>query len=147
MRNELDDLLCQRYPLIFAERQLSEGESCMERGFACDDGWFDLIDTLCMELQQQTDQNKAPQLVCKQVKEKFGELRFGVRGATDIQRGMVMLASAMSTRICEECGASGRLVINGGCWMCRCPTHTPDGAKPAPDEMPGLIGLAAAARG
>jgi hypothetical protein len=41
MRKELDDLLCQRYPLIFSERNMSMKETCMCWGFSCGDGWFD----------------------------------------------------------------------------------------------------------
>ena len=96
MRKTLDDLLCERYPLIFAERNLSMQESCMYWGFACDDGWFTLIDTLCAKLQAHTDLNGAPQVVATQVKEKYGELRFYVQAADKYQHGMIAFATAMS---------------------------------------------------
>ena len=63
MRKDLDNLLCQRYPLIFADRSRSIKESCMGWGFSCGDGWFDLIDSLCERLQFWTDHNHAPQIV------------------------------------------------------------------------------------
>lgn len=96
MRKTLDDLLCERYPLIFAERNLSMQKSCMYWGFACDDGWFTLIDTLCAKLQAHTDLNGAPQVVATQVKEKYGELRFYVQAADKYQHGMIAFATAMS---------------------------------------------------
>ena len=52
-----------------------------------------------------------PQLVARQVKEKFGGLRFYVQAGSDVQRGMITLAEAMSYRICDLCG--GRAELRG----------------------------------
>ena len=38
MKKELEELLCQRYPELFAERTLSPEVSCMGRGMECGDG-------------------------------------------------------------------------------------------------------------
>ena len=127
MRKELDELLCTRYPQIFAERNRSIAESCMGFGFACGDGWFTLVDTLCARLQFETDRNGAPQVVAAQVKEKFGGLRFYVRHATDQQSGMIDMAVALSAHICEVCGHPGQVLVHGVA-MTRCPEHTPEGA-------------------
>ncbi len=43
MRQELDNLLCQRYPEIFADRHADSTASGMGWGFCCGDYWFDLI--------------------------------------------------------------------------------------------------------
>ena len=122
MRQELDDLLCERYPLIFARRH---GESCMARGFSCGDGWFSLIDTLCRHLQFDTDRNDAPQVVAEQVKEKLGTLRFYAKSSNEHQRGMIDFACAISARLCEECGSPGTLIEDRGCYMTRCAEHAP----------------------
>ena len=103
MRRELDELLCERYPLIFAQRTMDA--SCMSQGFSCADGWFTLIDALCECLQFDIDHNGGPQVVAVQVKEKLGALRFYVRPSSERQRGMIDLACAMSTRLCEKCGS------------------------------------------
>lgn len=125
MKKELDDLLCERYPAIFAERRLPKSETCMCWGFDCGDGWFSLIDTLCASLQFETEHNKAPQVVTRQVKEKKGQLQFYANG-NDYQAGMIAFASAMSRRICEECGQPGELLVRpGGVQMVRCPVHMP----------------------
>lgn len=108
MKNELDDLLFQRYPAIFARRNLSPEDSCMVRGIECGDGWFDLIDALCEVLQFATDHSGAPQIEAVQVKEKFGTLRFYCRNSSDEQCGMINMAVSLSGRICEECGAPRR---------------------------------------
>lgn len=122
MREELDDLIYQRYPSLFGAR--SQPESGMAWGFTCGDGWFDLIDTLCNEIQCWTADGSMPPVTVVQVKEKFGSLRFRYRGGDEQTRGMVRMAEAMSTRLCEECGAPGTFVGI----MTRCKTHALDGA-------------------
>lgn len=62
MNQELDDLLCSRYPKIFARRQAKD--STMHYGFCCGDGWFNLIDGLCTSLQFMTDERGAASACC-----------------------------------------------------------------------------------
>ena len=129
MKNELDTLLCQRYPLIFADRHRPMLETCMCWGFSCGDGWFDLIDALCERLQFWTDHNRAPQVVAAQVKEKFGALCFYPRGAASSeQNGMIWMAQAMSARICDQCGKPGQTLVHEHRHMTRCAEHAPEGA-------------------
>ena len=129
MKTELQTTLHQRYPLIFAERP----------GIACGDGWFDLLDVLCERLQDWTDRNGAPQVAAHQVKEKFGELRFYPRDASQEQRGMIWMAESMSSRICEQCGRPGALLVAGAV-MTRCPEHTPADAMPRDEFMRKQVG-------
>ena len=128
MKKELDELLCQRYPLIFADRRRSIKESCMGWGFSGGDGWFDLIDTLCERLQFWTDRNGAPQVVAQQVKEKFGTLCFYPREANQTQRGMIYMAEALSARICDQCCRPGQTLVHEHWHMTRCAEHAPVGA-------------------
>lgn len=127
MKKELDALLCERYPLIFADRHGDMTKTCMVRGFECGDGWFELVDTLCACLQSRTRNNDGPQVVAIQVKEKMGVLAFYVDQADEEQWGMIAMAEAMSARICEECGAPGQ-VLAQGMFLTRCPAHAPAGA-------------------
>ena len=107
MRKELDDLLCQRYPKIFAERNLPKNQTCMCWGFTHEDGWFTIVDRLCATIQWHLDQfPHIPQVVAKQVKEKFGGLRFYYEGGDDVVDGAVRLAEALSLRTCEDCGTT-----------------------------------------
>ena len=46
MREELDNLLCEKYPLLYRDRNSPMTETCMCWGFCCGDGWFNIIDTL-----------------------------------------------------------------------------------------------------
>jgi len=100
MDEELDEKLCSKYPLIFADRHRSVMETAMCWGFECGNGWYDLIDTLCDTIQHHIDCRKRqrevmlskihgdipeeiPQVVAEQVKEKFGRLRFYYRGGDE----------------------------------------------------------------
>jgi hypothetical protein len=56
-----------------------------------------------------------PQVVAKQVKEKFGTLRFYYEGGNDYIDGMIAMAEAMSAHICETCGKPGTLRGRG--WL------------------------------
>ena len=127
MRQELEELLCTRYPLIFQNRSSAISTNRTRWGFSCGDGWFDLIDTLCERLQFGIDHNNAPQVVASQVKEKWGQMSFYIREANDEQRGMVLMAQALSGRICEVCGKPGRLLVHQA-HMTRCQDHAPEGA-------------------
>jgi len=55
MRKELDELLCARYPKIFRDRNAPANETCMCWGFDCGDGWFNIIDQLCANIQRHID--------------------------------------------------------------------------------------------
>ena len=51
MRKELDELLCEKYPKIFRDRSAPMNQTCMCWGFDCGDGWFNIIDQLCANIQ------------------------------------------------------------------------------------------------
>ncbi len=51
MNNQLDEQLCERYPKIFKNRYADMHTTAMCWGFECGDGWFNIIDTLCAEIQ------------------------------------------------------------------------------------------------
>ena len=46
MREELDKLLCEKYPLLYRDRNAPMTETAMCWGFCCGEGWFNIIDTL-----------------------------------------------------------------------------------------------------
>lgn len=127
MKQELDKLLCERYPKIFAERHSPMTETAMCWGFEHGEGWFNIIDQLCGNIQNHIDWQakqgrEIPQVVAEQVKEKFGTLRFYYRGGDDIIDGMVRMAESMSGVTCEECGAPGE--TGGQGWIStRCEAH------------------------
>ena len=131
MTPELDQHIREKYPLIFPDR-------CE---MSINDGWFDIIDMLCANIQNRIDnavtqrkyaiewnedvndpdfewtkfgereERKVPELieqvVAKQIKEKFGTLRFYYDGGDDYIRGLEAMAASMTSRICEQCGSPG----------------------------------------
>ena len=122
MDADLQKQLYDRYPLIFQERVLPMAETAMCWGIATGNGWYHLIDGLCAQLQRETDQDGVPQIIATQVKEKFGTLRFHTREANERQSAMIDLASELSSRICDQCGAPGQLRTSG--WHAtRCEAH------------------------
>ena len=127
MKQELDKYLCKVFPKIFAERNLSMQETAMCWGFDCGDGWFNIINQLCQNIQHHIDwKNKekevVAQVVVSQVKEKYGTLRFYYSGGDDTIDGMVSMAESMSGVTCEECGNIGES-NNGGWIKVLCETH------------------------
>jgi len=124
MDADLQEELIARYPLIFQERGMPMSETAMCWGITCGNGWFHLLDALCAQLQSETSRDGAPQVIATQVKEKYGTLRFYARITNDRQDAMIDLAEELSGRICETCGAPGKLLLNG--WvMTRCASHSP----------------------
>ena len=116
MKPELDEFLCQKYPKIFKNRHTNIQDTCMAWGFECDDGWFNIIDVLCHEIQSHVDwkskdlseeEKESLQVVAEQVKEKFGTLRFYYSGGDDVVEGMVSIAESLTHRMCESCGNVG----------------------------------------
>ena len=55
MKKELDDYLCNKYPKIFADRNKDMQETCMCWGFDHGNGWFNIIDQLCANIQHHID--------------------------------------------------------------------------------------------
>ena len=120
MKQELDKLLCERYPKMMVNRNLPMQETCMCWGFECGNGWFNILDQLMGNIQHHIDwKNKKEEVVAQvtldQVKEKFGTLRFYYTGGDDVIDGMVRMAESMSGVTCEECGNPGKRI--GGGWV------------------------------
>lgn len=55
MRDELDKKLCEKYPKIFRDRYAPINDTCMGWGFSCNDGWYNIIDILCANIQHHID--------------------------------------------------------------------------------------------
>ena len=120
MKQELDKLLCEKYPKMMVNRNLPMMETCMCWGFACGDGWYNILDQLMGNIQHHIDwKNKKEEVVAQvtldQVKEKFGTLRFYYTGGDDYIDGMVTMAESMSGVTCEECSAPAK--THGPGWI------------------------------
>jgi len=118
MRQELDELLCEKYPKMMVNRNKHMTETTMCWGFECGDGWFNIINQLMSQIQHHVDWKQdrkerfnqgdgCVQVTLDQVKEKLGTLRFYYTGGDDHIRGLVTMAEAMSGVTCEKCGNAG----------------------------------------
>lgn len=58
MKPELDKALCEKYPKIFADRNAPVTETPMGFGFECGDGWYDIIDALCSNIENRLYNNR-----------------------------------------------------------------------------------------
>lgn len=55
MKQELDKLLCEKYPKMMVNRNKPMQETCMCWGFDCGDGWFNILDQLMGNIQHHID--------------------------------------------------------------------------------------------
>ena len=139
MKQELDKLLCEKYPKMMINRNKDMKETCMCWGFECGDGWFNILDQLMGNIQHHIDWKEKqhnwavtfnsktkpeefrevpeliPQVTLDQVKEKFGTLRFYYSGGDDYISGLVSMAESMTEVTCEVCGNRGERI--GGGWI------------------------------
>jgi hypothetical protein len=127
MRKELDEALCKKYPEIFRDRHGDMRSTAMVWGFECGDGWYDIIDAACAQIENRAYNNRLNNVQCHpvvatQVKEKYGTLRFYYVGGDDYVDGVVGMAEAVSAVTCETCGAPGRL-REGGWIRTLCDEH------------------------
>jgi hypothetical protein len=121
MKQDLDNYLCTTYPKLFVNRNKPMTETCMCWGFECGNGWFNILNQLCQNIQHHLDwKNRdgqvVPQVTVDQVKEKFGTLRFYYTGGDDYISGLVSMAESMSGVTCESCGNIAESGSNGG-WV------------------------------
>jgi hypothetical protein len=106
MKTELQNILFEKYPSIFAQRFLSKSKTSMCYGIACPDHWYSLIDTLCHHIQIYTinyNKHNDNSIICQatQVKQKFGGLRFYVNVKNDYIKGLINMTESVS-RIIKE---------------------------------------------
>ena len=135
MNEKLQNDLVKAYPTIFKNIGGDPMVTCMAWGIECNDGWYDLLDTLCYSIQQHCNATNARyiietdkyelveegnpeyvQVVAAQVKEKFGALRIYTDGGDVSTEAMIQLAEQMSTRICELCGSPAKTSRDNG-WL------------------------------
>jgi hypothetical protein len=131
MRLELDKKLYEKYPDIFRQKDLPLQQTAMCWGISCDDGWYDIIDKLCLCISMLV--NLTGMCVeASQVKEKFGGLRFYIDiGAVPgnflsiahIVFDITEIAEVFSYMTCEICGKPGELSRTGSWYKTLCEEH------------------------
>jgi len=158
MTPELEQKLFKKYPLIFRQKDLPMTQTCMCWGIDCGDGWYNIIDTLCAQIQHHLNWKNCegkyeyrrkheppppdaeegswvvvPQVEAVQVKEKYGGMRFYYTGGDDYIQGAVDIAESLSMRTCETCGNPGRQTTSG--WILTlCPAHAAEKKRELEDD-------------
>lgn len=99
--DEFEKSMEDKFPEMFSEPY---------GGFAIGEGWWPIIESLCANIQSylkwaNRDSEVVPQVVVEQIKEKFGGLRFYYQGGDTHIGGMVRMAEAWASKVCEDCGA------------------------------------------
>jgi len=120
MKNSLQQKLFKKYPLIFMDRFKSGSITRMCDGITCRDGWYNLIDDACSQIELIGKQFKVV-VTFFQVKEKFAALRIyiGRIGYSPKLSGKQIIiigrlihsilhyTMCHSHNVCEECGEEG----------------------------------------
>jgi len=125
MKQVLQDKLFKNHCRIFQQKDLPINQVTMRCSISIGDGWYNIIDALCENIQHHLDWHNAegpfertknhlkkdhePIMPVRaiQIKEKFGGLRFYYRGGDDYISGLVAMAEVVSDWTCEECGNPG----------------------------------------
>lgn len=120
MKQALEEQLRAAFPRLY---HTEEGFS-----FECGDGWFTLLWHLSERLQGMIVLLPLPEQAeyyARQVKQKFGELRFYLSNSTEEMFQAAEAALEESKHICEVCGEPGTLLLDRGWSMTRCVAHSP----------------------
>jgi hypothetical protein len=126
MDQELQDKLFEKYPNLFQNRNKSPMQSPMCFGIECNNGWYELLSSVCWRIFQHERNIEDRKRILKdqpekikddleyisvkfdQIKEKYGGLRVYYSGGDDYVRGVVSMAEEYSYKVCEVCGNAGK---------------------------------------
>lgn len=109
MKKELEESLVQKYPEMLKEYYLSPFESCLGRGFECDDGWYELVDKCCSQLKQY-EKKQNIKIIVTQIKEKLARLTIYIRVSSGKKEhindawNIANNFAEKSRYVCESCG-------------------------------------------
>ena len=134
MNKELQTKLYERFPDLYRQHSLPMTQTAMCWGFDVDDGWFDLLWTLSLALEDET-KTSGTVIEAVQVKEKFGGLRFYVNcRRNEAIRQRIGIAADESFHTCEVCGKPGEL--REARWIrTLCDEHNASGSRPILNPM------------
>ena len=102
-------------------------------------GWHQLIWDLCMALEGMASRQVAegrPPMRVRQVKEKYGSLRFYLAGGTMTDEAFELTEAAeeRSATICETCGKPGKTGLVSDWLLTYCPKHRREALKKVRDR-------------
>lgn len=118
MNQENTDKLFSEFPEFFKHKDDMRA-SLMGFGFACGDGWYDIIYKLMQDIKAIYDAEKESFYVT-QVKEKFAGLRFYVSATSKEVFALIHEAESKSYVTCENCGKPGTVHRRGRWYQTLC---------------------------
>ena len=95
MNDILDAQLCEKYPLLFKDRNADMRTTAMCWGFSHGDGWFNIVDVLCSYLHSGYDKAKSNH---DYLVTRLGKSRFGARGVAVTQEDVDDAKARMDTQ-------------------------------------------------
>jgi hypothetical protein len=118
MDKKLEDKIFKKYPTLFpGGRNVDPKVSLLCFGLDVKNGWYKIIDKLCLDILKCVDGDK---VVAVQVKEKYSMLRFYTDGASKEIYELISKAEEESGKICEECGKKGKMENLSGWYITTC---------------------------
>jgi hypothetical protein len=77
MNEKLDTELCTKYPKLFVNRNAPMQETCMCWGFSHGDGWYNIINQLCANIQDHIDWKERQQQAAIKYNEMAAQCKDG----------------------------------------------------------------------
>jgi hypothetical protein len=117
-QTEFETKLVKEFPNLYRNMRGDPRQTCMAWGIAVSAGWYDIIYGLSQKLEtmiQNIPEDKRPEYMAAQVKEKFGGLRFYMEASTTEMDAFIKEAEETCWHTCETCGQPGKLVKAG--WL------------------------------
>ncbi len=118
---ELEELF-EKYPKIFELMK----DSYYSISSGVPNAWLQTLDWMCGAIQQHIDNRNEHnkhlepinQLICEQIKDKYGGLRFYYYGGDEVCKGIVDMAEYILWETCENCGTHDNIITTKG-WISR----------------------------
>ena len=104
MRPDLTEKLYAAFPQLYRGRHKSKYESSMCWGFACGDGWYQVLYELSRELANYQAAHPSLDLEVTQVKSKFGMMHVHLNCRDAAIEKMIELAQQRASATCEFTG-------------------------------------------
>lgn len=108
--------ILERYPALFELPPDSKGLTIFDDGFACNAGWYPILDRLFADLSNMRKEDVVTRLRVVEVKEKFGRLRVYVVGANLRSEARIEEAVEEAAATCEDCGGPSPGFRYHGAW-------------------------------
>lgn len=101
---EFETYLKNKYPDLFREMFINEDKN-FRRDLRCEPGWFGIIDLVSARLEEYNKKNTEQSIIVKQIKEKYGELRYYVYPSNETVEDIIERGCVECDETCEICAA------------------------------------------